>query len=394
MHKIFYTWRFYSFGREQYQECMSNVINNNLLTLRYGNIIVTIVAVFFSLFPVMFERDDIQSLFIKIGIRLCFALAALLMSFYANYLMQQLNISKRVIYIFTAFFFANIMLLGTYIDVWSNPNTMAAIYPCFLICALLMFINPPQFNLILTISAVTVFLVSAFIFKELNDAVFFVFNTLVAGSLSLFFSWHITKLRLGLEISANDLEEERNKYVDQSITDELTQLRNRRDFNATFQRFLSNYRTSDEWLCVALADIDFFKFYNDHYGHPQGDECLRKIGAALNSLASIGVYAARVGGEEFALLWFEKDPSHVDKIINQWTSSIRECKIEHEKSKVNKYVTMSIGVFIVKCGTHADTQFCYDQADKALYSAKSSGRNCAVITGDEIKQYKIAPKDE
>jgi len=389
MHRFFYSWRFYSFGREQYQECMNNVVNNNLLSLRHGNTIVAIIAVFFSIFPLILE----QSL-IKAGIYLGIALLALLMSYYANYIMQQINVNKKIIYFLTALFFANAIIFGTFVDIISKPDSIAAILPCFLICALLMFINPPQLTLILSLGGMIFYIGAAFIIKQPGNPVFFVINTTVAGVLSLFFNWNITKLRLGLEISANDLEEERNKYVDQSITDELTQLRNRRDFNQTFQRFLSNYRTNDEWLCVALADIDHFKFYNDHYGHPQGDECLRQIGAALNSLANIGVYAARVGGEEFALLWFEKDPAHVDKIVNQWTGTIRDLKIPHEKSKVNDYVTMSIGIYMVRCGTHHDTQVLYDLADKALYMAKSSGRNCAIIVGDEIKQYKIASKDE
>jgi diguanylate cyclase (GGDEF)-like protein len=184
------------------------------------------------------------------------------------------------------------------------------------------------------------------------------------------------------------LEEERNKYEDQSITDELTQLKNRRDFNQTFRRFLSNYRASDDWLCIALTDIDYFKLYNDHYGHQQGDECLRKIGKAINSS---GVYAARVGGEEFAMLWFEKDPAHADKVIHQLIDTIKNLKIPHEKSKASDYVTMSIGVYIWRCGSYHDMQNLYDLADKALYTAKGSGRNCAIVSGDDIKQYKITP---
>ena len=198
-----------------------------------------------------------------------------------------------------------------------------------------------------------------------------------------------------LEISTTMLEDEKNKYLDQSTVDELTQLKNRRDFMNTFQRYLSNYRTSDDWLCIALADIDFFKFYNDHYGHPQGDVCLRSIGDSLNKLRDdLGVYSARVGGEEFAVLWFEREASHVDKVINHWKNMIRDLKIPHEKSKVSDFVTMSIGVYVTRCGSSHDNQALYDLADKALYAAKGSGRNCAIITGDEIKQYKITPKED
>jgi diguanylate cyclase (GGDEF)-like protein len=394
MRKFLYTWRFYSFGREQYQECMNNIFNNNLLNLRHGNCIVAIFIACFAFFPIVFQHNFQREGFIKAGIYIGVALIAIIISFYANYQMQQINIKRNLIYSLITIFYFNIVIFGTYIGVWSSAGTASSIFPCILVCSLLLFINPPHFNLALIFGGMTIFITSSIIFKEKTVWIYDLFHTVIAGSLSIYFSWHITKLRMGLEISATKLEEERNKYVDQSITDELTQLKNRRDFMQTFSRYLSNYRTSDDWLCVALADIDFFKYYNDHYGHPKGDDCLRSIGGALSSLSSLGVYAARVGGEEFALLWFEKDVSHVEKIINHWTESIRALKILHEKSKVSEYVTMSIGVYVVRCGSSHDTQVLYDLADKALYTAKGSGRNCTVVTGNEIKEYKITPKDD
>jgi PleD family two-component response regulator len=89
------------------------------------------------------------------------------------------------------------------------------------------------------------------------------------------------------------------------------------------------------------------------------------------------------------MLWFEKDPANVDKIVLQWTNSIKDLQIPHEKSKVSDYVTMSVGIYIVRCGSHQDMQVLYDLADKALYVAKGSGRNCTIVCGDEIKEYKI-----
>ncbi|MDR0464517.1 MAG: GGDEF domain-containing protein, partial [Treponema sp.] len=369
--KFLYSWRFYSFGREQYQECMNYVFNNNLLSLRQGNTLLAVFAVVFAFFPMVIEQDILKG-FIYLGV----AFIAMIMSFIANFIMQQINVNTRIIYPLVILFYVNLMFFGIFLSVLTNPDGNATIYSCFIICSLLLYVFPPHFNLILTVCSLTVFMITSVFIKDFSIWVYDVVNALVAGFLGLYFSWHFTKLRLGLEISANKLEDERNKYVDQSITDELTQLKNRRDFMVTFNRFLSNYRASDDWLCVAIADIDFFKLYNDHYGHPKGDDCLREIGAALNSLGSIGVYAARVGGEEFALLWFEKDPANVDNVILHWTETIRNLNILHEKSKVSKYVTMSVGVYVVRCGTHHDIQVLYDLADKALYTAKGSGRNC------------------
>jgi diguanylate cyclase (GGDEF)-like protein len=255
-----------------------------------------------------------------------------------------------------------------------------------------MVINSPLFNLCLTGGAMICFIVSTIIVKEFNNYILDIVNVIIAGVISLYFTWQISKLRLGLELSAIMLEDERNNYFDQSILDELTQLRNRRDFQQTFKRYISNYRNSDNWLCIAIIDIDFFKFYNDHYGHPKGDDCLRAVGGVLNSLKdTLDVYSARVGGEEFALLWFESEVSHVDVVISQLQGLIKDLKIPHEKSKVLPYVSISIGVFIEQCGSSSDTQTMYDMADKALYTAKEGGRNCAIITGNTIEQYKIIP---
>ena len=384
MLNIFYSWRFYTFGREQYSECMNKLFSNNLINLFRINRTVAIIAACLSSYPLVFEKNLLKS-----GIYLLMALIALIICLISNYQTQLINVKNRVIYILVTMSYANIILFGIYLDIWSKPFSIAALFPCFLICALLMFINPPRLNLFLTLGAVTVYIVSAIIMLP-EEAPFYILNAIIASVMTLYFNWHITKLRFGLEISTTMLEDEKNKYLDQSTVDELTQLKNRRDFTNTFQRYLSNYRTSDDWICVALADIDFFKFYNDHYGHPQGDVCLRSIGDVLNRLRDdLGVYSARVGGEEFALLWFEKDIANVDNVIIQWNNMIKDLKILHEKSKVSDYITMSIGVYVSKCGSYSDTQILYDLADKALYAAKGGGRNCAVITGDEIRQYKI-----
>jgi len=117
------------------------------------------------------------------------------------------------------------------------------------------------------------------------------------------------------------------------------------------------------------------------------------VGAVFNKTKdAMGVYAARVGGEEFAMLWFEKDYTHVNAVVEYIFNSIKEMKMPHEKSKVSKFVTMSMGVYIEKTGVLHDVQTFYDLADKALYNAKNSGRNCAIISGREIEQYKITPQ--
>jgi diguanylate cyclase (GGDEF)-like protein len=382
--KVFYPWQYYSFGQERYDEYMGNLFVSNLLRLRQVNMIIAIVVGACSLYPL------IKMQFFMAGVYLVVAVVALLLAAYANYKMQVVQASNRFIYVLITLFYANIMLFGTYLSVWSSPDRLAAFFFCVLICALLMFIISPFFNLCLTLGAVTVFIVSTVMIKAPSIVFLDIVHVVIAGTISLYFNWYISKLRLGLEISADILEDERNNYLDESTIDELTKLKNRRDFMGTFERYLSNYRTSDIWLCVAICDVDYFKNYNDHYGHPMGDDCLRAVGKVLNDLMeSVDVYAARVGGEEFALLWFENDPAHIDMVINHIIGKIGDLDIPHAKSKVCSHVTLSIGVYVERCGSPSEAQTLYDQADKSLYAAKEGGRNCAVITGADIAEYKI-----
>jgi diguanylate cyclase (GGDEF)-like protein len=386
--KLLFSWRYYSYEREQYKEYIGRLFINNLSTVREISKIVAIVMICFMAFPAFYEKNYKIALFC-----LLFAVIAFVLSSYTNYKMQTTVVSNRFIYIIITLFYLNIMSFGIYLDIFSTKEKLISVFLSFLICALLMFVNPPLFNLCLTLSAMVAFIVISLCFKPFQAAIYDIVCSLLGGIIGLYFTWQITKLRFGLEISTTILEEERNKYLDQSTIDELTQLKNRRDFMHTFQRYLKNFRSFDKWLCVAICDIDFFKNYNDHYGHPMGDTCLRSVAGVLNSLMNnMGVYAARVGGEEFALLWFEKNASHVDEVLTHIADRIKELQIKHEKSKVSKYVTISIGVYLEHCGISSETKALYDFADKALYAAKESGRNCAVVTGRDMEQYKI-PKN-
>jgi diguanylate cyclase (GGDEF)-like protein len=384
------TWRYYSFGREHYYECMNKIFINNLQSLRQANTIAAVFAGFFAILSIIVERD-----ISKAGVCFAVAIIALSLAFFTNYKMQTIYVNNRFAYILTLIFYVNVMFLGIYLGAWLNPDKLATIFLCLVICAPLMFINSPLFNLSITAGAIVLFTAATIIRSSSDIWIWNIINVMIAGILSLYFSWYVGKLRLGLELSATMLEDERNNYFDQSTIDELTQLRNRRDLQQTFKRYLSNNRTSDNWLCIAILDIDFFKYYNDHYGHPKGDDCLRCVGRVLNGLTdTYDVYSARVGGEEFALLWFENDASHVDVVVSRLQELIKEQKITHEKSKVSPYVTVSIGVFVEPCGSSKDTQTLYNMADKALYTAKEGGRNCAIVFGDTIEQYKITPKPD
>lgn len=200
-----------------------------------------------------------------------------------------------------------------------------------------------------------------------------------------------SRLRAALALSNADLEnkvQQRTQALKAvnhqleilSVTDGLTQLANRRRFDAVW---------TDEWqralrlgtpLAIIMLDVDHFKAYNDHYGHQQGDACLRRVGEVL--LATVrraGELAARYGGEEFVVVMPGASVAHAMAMAEAIRANIEAAGMEHHYSPVAGVVTVSLGV-AVKIPTSQDERNSLVQAaDAALYQAKHQGRNQAVL---------------
>jgi len=159
------------------------------------------------------------------------------------------------------------------------------------------------------------------------------------------------------------------------IRDGLTQLFNRRHFDETAQREFASSRRTGQRLGLAILDVDFFKKYNDHYGHAQGDMVLRRVALALQDTlrrATDGAY--RVGGEEFAVLTYLDDPQQMPLLLESLCEAVRALAIEHLQSDWQQ-VTISAGATVIGPGHALELDAAYREADAALYRAKSEGRN-------------------
>ena len=127
---------------------------------------------------------------------------------------------------------------------------------------------------------------------------------------------------------------------------------------------------------MLMVDIDFFKNYNDTYGHLEGDECLRKVALTLkNQLKRPADLAARWGGEEFACILPETGHSEALTIAEYLRRSIMELAIPHKDSLIEKIVTVSIGVATVSRSENEEFESLIKKSDDALYRAKEKGRN-------------------
>ncbi|WP_198306034.1 diguanylate cyclase domain-containing protein [Arcobacter vandammei] len=187
------------------------------------------------------------------------------------------------------------------------------------------------------------------------------------------FNKAIVKLRiknyLDLKIK-NDMLEKLSMY------DGLTNIKNRRYFDETFKKTFSEIKRDKKSLAVLMIDIDFFKPYNDNYGHGQGDETLRKVAKALEkTIKRASDFVARYGGEEFVILLKDINKDGVEAVANNLLNAVRELKITHEFSKIENYVTVSIGASFYNSNSDVTKLELLLKADEALYNVKNSGRN-------------------
>ncbi|QSR34711.1 response regulator receiver protein [Marinobacterium iners] len=167
---------------------------------------------------------------------------------------------------------------------------------------------------------------------------------------------------------------------DMSHVDGLTQVANRRNFDRSLQRELKRLERSGKPLGLVMLDIDYFKPFNDHYGHGKGDECLIKVAAALQQVIKRpGDLLARYGGEEFAAILPETDAEGVARVAEAMRAAVEAIDVEHGYSQVADHVTISVGCCAQIVTAETTAEQLLNRADTALYAAKRQGRNRVVI---------------
>lgn len=172
----------------------------------------------------------------------------------------------------------------------------------------------------------------------------------------------------------------------ESDIDQLTQIANRRCFDDTMAQEIKKAKRTGTVLSVLLIDIDHFKFYNDTYGHLEGDTCLQKVASALSSaLKRPNDLAARWGGEEFACLLTNTNAKGAENVAESLRVTIQNLKIPHNSSPIQDVITVSIGVITSNPMDDNSFDSLLKRADEALYLAKEAGRNRIFIWHEDIE---------
>lgn len=187
------------------------------------------------------------------------------------------------------------------------------------------------------------------------------------------------------------LRDARRQLTDLANVDELTGLGNRRLVNNVLQEEINRARRSGTLLSIIMLDVDYFKNYNDTYGHPAGDDVLQLLADVMQRATSrAGELVARYGGEEFILILPGASGITGMRTATRLRELVNLENIQHETSDVSDHITVSQGLVTVRPDSDLDPKSLIELADKALYRAKKAGRNAIEISEIGLEEQGVA----
>lgn len=336
--------------------------------------IVAVLVLVPGLLISYFTEDNTLTLQVAVAIFALMALFAVL----SWILLHQDSTTYTFRYSYWMLVIYNLALYGTtiVIGVVNNRESVAVTFLLLIVLLPSVFVWSPAVNLSCTLFAAIALGVASYYCKAPEVWIADVRNTVMALLLSFPFGYINTKMRLELIASNSNLQDENEHLSEINAIDQLTGVFNKATIEELLARSCGRCRDYKGSAFAAIMDIDHFKEYNDNYGHPAGDDVLRKVGGVLSEIA--GEYSldtGRVGGEEFMLVGSVGSEAQAAEICEKLRQRVEELNIEHGYSKVLPVLTISVGAVFMGTGDKIEAKDAYERADKALYVAKRSGKN-------------------
>jgi diguanylate cyclase (GGDEF)-like protein len=368
-------WRWYTFSQEDVAECWSGMTRHNADSLGISSVLSGLVIVIAAFF---FSKGNGSLADRILPLPVLIAAAEFAICVCINLLKRKKRLQAWLVNALVIISF--VLVLGNCCYALATGRSWMAVEQFLIFFAVFQIIFVYDF---FATFAINIALVIFFRFFLARYAVGIEHWWLDAGNvvyacvIATAFTW-ISSRRMISEMVL------RNRYYKESIRDQLTGLGNRRNFEQSVDFYISVCRRVHQTVCAIMLDVDFFKLYNDLYKHLKGDEVLRQIGRVLRELSeSEHVFAARVGGEEFIVLWTENRIAEAKRVARKLRQNIIDLQIPHEASPVAPCVTVSIGLYMMRGGSQDSSEELYRNADMALYRAKEQGRDRIVLYDSE-----------
>lgn len=356
------------------QKIQDEILSRNINNMFYLSIYMSCSECFMLISFVGF-KDKLPSVYqlIYLGMYIFLLLFALCSAVYLFPRKKRLvfeNSEQKFLNGYTLAFVLIVMIWGVVITLLDQPvyGQVIVFVTNYVFCACLLLIRPRVFVVIQTIPLALLFLMLPF-FQENSSVILGHYVNLAALliplTLSSFRSYNYFYDNVSNKIKLKDVSEK----------DELTNLYNRRKMNTFIEQELLNDKKAVNSVGILMLDVDYFKNYNDSYGHLQGDTALQAIGKVLCEISEEkDVFAARYGGEEFVAIITNRSQDEVATIAQEIKHKINRLQIPHKTSEASDLLTVSIGMHY-STDNQTDIYELIKKADDALYEAKVRGRN-------------------
>jgi diguanylate cyclase (GGDEF)-like protein len=365
----------YSFSREVFDDCREEMTEHNIKSLMVVPLMTVILLVLLAVVQLLVEKHTAQFF----GV-MATAVPNALVFVYALRLLRKKKYTARHFYFGYAAYVLAALTGGIYAEVFCRQNQAATYFMVFMVCLQAVFHFKALYNLLFTSGMALVFSAAAVLLKSPDVWIIDVTEITIAALVGIAFGWYVSHMAINAIYTAGSLSKDRDRFREESVRDELTGLSNRREYQSVIRFYISASQHVNQTVCAIMLDVDFFKNYNDYYGHQKGDEVLKAIGGVLKQLISEEkVFAARVGGEEFIVLWTENRIAEAERVAIKLLNMIIALQIPHERSSVAPYITASLGLYVLRGGVMDSPEDLYREADYALYRAKECGRNCIIL---------------
>ncbi len=284
-------------------------------------------------------------------------------------------------------FYANIMFLLNWLQ---TGFVTAYIIGIFIFAVFFYYPSNASFFLFALNALFYFFCISFFSPEDAKTKSIYLANAWISGIIVTAAAWLFNRLLLDtqlrdfrnrkkIEQQARELRNANDQLQRLALVDGLTQVSNRRFFDERLQQEWRRLARSGEALSIILCDVDFFKKYNDTYGHLAGDACLQQVAKAIQlAVKRPADVVARYGGEEFVVILPETGAAGALHVADQILRQVSSLKIPHGSSEISEYVTVSVGVATTLPTPEVEPSELVKKADESLYNAKQNGRNRVV----------------
>jgi diguanylate cyclase (GGDEF)-like protein len=373
--------RHYNFTKDEIVDCRNEINRHNLVSLAIVSLANAALILLLSFYP---RDNDSGRIFCYV-----MSVAEIATFFFSLIMYKKSSLSVIAFKIGFAFFVFFLTIFSLYVYTLDKSPSAVRLLLMFLSSQIIFVLDTISLIIINTVIISLFFIINNYYGKISgiyipSNNIFDITNIIFSSMMCITFNWYTSHAIIRGIIERNH--------------DQLTGLNNRRSFEQSVNFYTSVCRHVHQTVCIVMMDVDFFKNYNDLYGHTKGDIVLQSIGRALKELSDeYRLYAARVGGEEFIVMWNENRVLEAERMALKIRKKILDLKIPHENSSIAQHITASLGLYFMRGGSMDSTKELYNYADIALYKAKEAGRNCIMLldsAGHTCRPVELRPPDE